>query len=226
MYANRDGDSNVAAYQSGEDFIRVRFNDGSVYAYTYASAGPEAIERMKALAKTGEGLNSYIMTNVRLEYEGGSQSKKAASPVVDGPSEAVAYLQDAVRIAGSQHEAAAGAIKLLLKYNELKSKEPLYALLNEVDSATYAFTNLRPPAALQSAHQYNADAMTQYGHALRSYNLYLGSGRVMPSDLEEARAALAAAGSSREQANAEIRHVAQEMQADLPLLPSMGRELK
>lgn len=68
-YADSDGDSSVCAYETGDDYVRVRFSDGSVYLYTYASAGASHIERMKELARSGDGLNSYIMNNVKYDYE-------------------------------------------------------------------------------------------------------------------------------------------------------------
>jgi len=46
-YKNLGGDSGVAAYENGPDFIRVQFSDGSVYLYTYASADAQNIEHMK-----------------------------------------------------------------------------------------------------------------------------------------------------------------------------------
>lgn len=67
-YANRGGDSNVVAYESEQDAIAVQFGDGSVYLYTYASAGWASIERMKSLAEAGEGLNSFIQRNVNRAY--------------------------------------------------------------------------------------------------------------------------------------------------------------
>lgn len=68
-YADPNGDSSVAAYEIGDDYVRVRFSDGSVYLYTDASAGASHIERMKELARSGDGLNSYIMNNVKYDYE-------------------------------------------------------------------------------------------------------------------------------------------------------------
>lgn len=68
IYKDLDGDSGVAAYEIGPDFIRVQFSTGSVYLYTYGSAGVHNIEHMKQLAKSGEGLNSFITTNVRKAY--------------------------------------------------------------------------------------------------------------------------------------------------------------
>jgi len=67
-YKNLGGDSNVIAYEIGTDYIKVQFGDGSIYLYTYESAGQSNIERMKSLAIEGEGLNSFIMKNVRKSY--------------------------------------------------------------------------------------------------------------------------------------------------------------
>ncbi|MCX6828349.1 MAG: hypothetical protein NT002_03600 [candidate division Zixibacteria bacterium] len=67
-YKDIGGDSGVAAYEIGSDSITVQFKDGAVYLYTYASAGSDAIETMKGLAVSGDGLNSYINRNVRKKY--------------------------------------------------------------------------------------------------------------------------------------------------------------
>ena len=68
-YKNVGGDSGVTGYEIGSDYIRVQFSDGSVYLYTYASAGSNNIEQMKKLATAGRGLNSFINRNVRKSYE-------------------------------------------------------------------------------------------------------------------------------------------------------------
>lgn len=67
-YRNVDGDSGVAAYEIGSDFIRVQFTTGAVYLYNYASAGAANIEQMKRLAAAGDGLNAFINKNVRTSY--------------------------------------------------------------------------------------------------------------------------------------------------------------
>ena len=67
-YRNIGGDSGIAGYESGADFIRVQFSDGSVYLYTYASAGSQVIEQMKTLAASGHGLNAFINTNAKKAY--------------------------------------------------------------------------------------------------------------------------------------------------------------
>ena len=59
-YGNRHGNSGIAAYETGPDFIRIRFTSGSVYLYTYDSADEDDIEEMKELAKEGEGLTRFI----------------------------------------------------------------------------------------------------------------------------------------------------------------------
>ncbi|MFZ1720044.1 MAG: hypothetical protein WAU28_01675 [Candidatus Moraniibacteriota bacterium] len=59
-YNDRDGDSNVDAFEIGNDYIKVQFHDGSVYIYTYMSAGSNHIENMKRLACEHNGLNAYI----------------------------------------------------------------------------------------------------------------------------------------------------------------------
>jgi hypothetical protein len=67
-YRNLGGDSSVAQYETGPDFMRVQFRDGSIYLYTNASAGAPNIEHMKQLAAGGQGLNSFIMRAVRKAY--------------------------------------------------------------------------------------------------------------------------------------------------------------
>lgn len=67
-YRDIDGDSGVAGYETGPDFIRVQFTTGAVYLYTYASAGAQNIEQMKRLAVAGDGLNSFINRHVRKLY--------------------------------------------------------------------------------------------------------------------------------------------------------------
>ncbi|HEX9805190.1 MAG TPA: hypothetical protein VGA67_05905 [Candidatus Dojkabacteria bacterium] len=67
-YKNLGGDSGVVAYEIGDDFIKVRFHDGSLYLYNYQSAGSNNIETMKELAIAGKGLNSFINKVVKNRY--------------------------------------------------------------------------------------------------------------------------------------------------------------
>ena len=59
-YGNLHGNSGIAAYETGSDFIRIRFTSGSTYLYTYDSAYEEDIEAMKELAREGQGLTRFI----------------------------------------------------------------------------------------------------------------------------------------------------------------------
>lgn len=69
IYKNLGGNSNVQWFIIGDDYIDVQFGSGNPYRYSYRSAGKEKVETMKRLALEGQGLNSYIMKNARLDYE-------------------------------------------------------------------------------------------------------------------------------------------------------------
>jgi hypothetical protein len=68
LYRDVDGDSAVVAFEEGPDFLRVQFDDGGVYLYTMASAGAMHLDRVKQLARSGEGLNAYINRHLRKRY--------------------------------------------------------------------------------------------------------------------------------------------------------------
>ncbi len=69
IYKNLGGDSGVESYEIGTDYIMVKFKKTvRLYTYSYASAGKEAVELMKVMAKNGEGLNEYINKYVRDKY--------------------------------------------------------------------------------------------------------------------------------------------------------------
>jgi hypothetical protein len=68
-YKNLAGDSGVAAYECGGDWIAVRFRSGDTYRYTYGSAGRNRIERMKALAEKGAGLSTFISKHAADAYD-------------------------------------------------------------------------------------------------------------------------------------------------------------
>jgi hypothetical protein len=67
-YMNLGGRSGVIGYGCEPDSIAVQFSDGSVYLYNYASCGASDCEQLKALAHSGQGLNSYINRYVRHRY--------------------------------------------------------------------------------------------------------------------------------------------------------------
>lgn len=70
LYKNIDGDSGILSYECGPDWIEVEFESGRFrfYLYTYASAGSANVDKMKQLADMGDGLNSFIMHNVKTRY--------------------------------------------------------------------------------------------------------------------------------------------------------------
>jgi hypothetical protein len=67
-YHNKAGNSGVLAYEAGDDFILIKFIDGTNYLYTNAVTGESHIEQMKKLAVQGEGLSTYISQNVKHRY--------------------------------------------------------------------------------------------------------------------------------------------------------------
>ncbi|MBI1347511.1 hypothetical protein GC163_14625 [bacterium] len=68
-YKNLSGNSGVSAYEYGNDYIKLRFKDSSIYTYTYSSAGSSHIEHMKKSAEQGRGLSTYVAQHVREDYE-------------------------------------------------------------------------------------------------------------------------------------------------------------
>lgn len=68
-YRNIGGNSGIIAYEIAVDSITVKFSDNSVYLYSYRNPGSSHVEKMKVLATNGQGLNSYINTNVKFSYE-------------------------------------------------------------------------------------------------------------------------------------------------------------
>ncbi len=61
-YKNLSGQSNIVAYENGQDYIKVQFATGywKLYTYTNMSAGISTIQHMQSLATAGQGLNSYV----------------------------------------------------------------------------------------------------------------------------------------------------------------------
>jgi hypothetical protein len=68
-YIDVEGDGSITAYETGPDFISLRFSDGSQHRYTCKSAGTLNVERMKWLALTGNGLAKYMKTHAMERVE-------------------------------------------------------------------------------------------------------------------------------------------------------------
>lgn len=52
-YANKSGDSQVVSFQIDANSIKVRFKNNHVYLYDIRHPGPEHLEKMKELARSG-----------------------------------------------------------------------------------------------------------------------------------------------------------------------------
>ena len=52
--------SDVSAYEIGDDFIKVRFTNFQTYKYTASFNGQYIIDKMKSLALASRGLNTFI----------------------------------------------------------------------------------------------------------------------------------------------------------------------
>jgi len=62
-YKDYDNDSNIEAYEYGNDWITVRFKDDSEYDYSNEIITPYVLNQMKLLADEGNGLNAFINKN-------------------------------------------------------------------------------------------------------------------------------------------------------------------
>ncbi len=68
-YKDIDGDSNIEMYEIGSDCISIKFfGTNKIYTYSYKSAGLANVEKMKSLARNGDGLNSYINNYCKYRY--------------------------------------------------------------------------------------------------------------------------------------------------------------
>lgn len=67
-YGNLGGDSGVTGYELGPLDIKVEFRDGSVYLYNDQRPGTRDVQEMTRLARSGQGLNSYISRAVRKNF--------------------------------------------------------------------------------------------------------------------------------------------------------------
>lgn len=68
QYKNTGGNSGALSYEIMADSIKIEFQDGSIYLYTYHSAGKNNVEQMKKLAEKGQGLTTFINVNVHNKY--------------------------------------------------------------------------------------------------------------------------------------------------------------
>jgi len=68
-YKNLNGNGGVSAYETGDDFIRLRFGkERKAYLYNYSKPGKKHVDKMKKLAISGTGLTTYVNQYVRDNY--------------------------------------------------------------------------------------------------------------------------------------------------------------
>ena len=67
-YGNRSGRSSVAGYALVGNGIAVRYADGAIFLYDRDCPGPLHVQRMKQLARDGDGLGTYISRRVGQRY--------------------------------------------------------------------------------------------------------------------------------------------------------------
>ena len=68
-YRNRSRTSPITGFEIADSFIDVHFRGAGTYRYSYRRPGKTHVDRMKRLARKGEGLTSYINRYVRGHYE-------------------------------------------------------------------------------------------------------------------------------------------------------------
>ena len=68
-YKNLSGNSGVVAYESGADYIKLRFRRSSkIYVYDALAPGLTHVKQMKKLAAAGRGLTTYVSQNIKRNY--------------------------------------------------------------------------------------------------------------------------------------------------------------
>jgi len=67
-YKNLSGNSGISHYQTGTDFIRVKFKGNhTVYTYSNLVTGKRYVDEMKRRAEKGIGLGTYISQNEQVK---------------------------------------------------------------------------------------------------------------------------------------------------------------
>ena len=67
-YKNLSRQSGVTHYELGDDYIRLRFINGSEYIYNDSLPGGDVVDVMKELAVRGRGLSTFVAQEVRERY--------------------------------------------------------------------------------------------------------------------------------------------------------------
>jgi len=68
-YKNLSRNSGVVAYETGKNFIKIKFEgESGIYTYDYKQPGRQQVEKMKLLALKGQGLSTFISEHVGANY--------------------------------------------------------------------------------------------------------------------------------------------------------------
>jgi hypothetical protein len=68
-YANRGGQSGVVAYEIRPYEVIIQFASGTCYTYTSASVGEANLNKMKQLARKGQGLSTFINKHLHDHFD-------------------------------------------------------------------------------------------------------------------------------------------------------------
>jgi hypothetical protein len=68
-YLNTSGRSSISSYETGKGYIKVFFKDGGSYTYTDSSVGADTVREMIDMARNGQGLNGFINSQVKDDYD-------------------------------------------------------------------------------------------------------------------------------------------------------------
>ncbi len=69
-YRNLNGTSEIEGYLIKSNSITVKYKGKSrLYTYSYHKAGQHRVEKMKALAKKGSGLHSYLNAHAKFAFD-------------------------------------------------------------------------------------------------------------------------------------------------------------
>lgn len=127
-YRNIGGNSGVSEYDSGVDWFLIKFKDGSLYLYTHKSTLPEHIYRMRQLAESGSGLNTYVnhMYNQHgVQYAGRNyKGNLTLTPGIEsiGNHKGIRALQLIIAFQNTLRENKMSTIISHEKFEELKEK--------------------------------------------------------------------------------------------------------
>ena len=84
-YRNLSGHSGVVAYALLPDAIALQFFDGMVYLYSHDCPGRRHVARMKALAREGRGLSTYVTRHVGKRFS--ARLERGALQTFNAPRE-------------------------------------------------------------------------------------------------------------------------------------------